>query len=902
MRFLPTILLLFAFTGPLASRAVPRDQFYRPGSHTYIVVEDKQTEEPLIGATVLIASGADTLRGTTVKKSSFFGLQAAYECDRLFRDSVTLEVSYVGYAPFVKRYAGPEFARYIRAELEIDTLNIAQVVVTGKQIAMVFRGDTTVYNAGAFRTMADDRLAELLKQLPGIEIRDDGIYADGEEVKRIYVDGRNLFGSRTSAALTDLEAKDVQQVRVYEEQSPEARRTGDNTAEKERVMDVETKSKRGVLWGGELAAMGGASLEEDYSGRHEIRHSERMRLYRHSERGSTSVEASNSKDESGRETASMSSKITPAKRTRAGVSHEYRRGDSTAVWTTVEFSRRRNSSVGSTLTSYFPTDEYRIFDKESRSESLSKNVSFEASNYTMIQRRRNVLNVGAQFQYESGSSLARNLTRQRIDDDETRTQTRSDGDDRSIGFDLSLYYSIHLSERSQLSLRASASRSTQRRDGWQVDTAATEPGLRMRLLNDGDGRSLDLGAGVSYRYKTGEKSSLTLGYSFSHRSNRSKQLSIDFLDNPLGKPDSVNSYDYTIDYDTHGLTASWSLSREKFRLNADVQANAYDLARDERFPAEERSPRTFYGVAPNLYIFIGDHRTRRWMIRVGSRSQVPSAEALRRSLDATNPLQLRAGNPDLKLPTDLDGSVSYTATDAKSARTFGFSVGAGYGFNYIASRTRLFLEETYLPRYDYTAQKGAQLSTQVNAGGSCQAGVRTSYSQQVAALRSTLRADINYTFRQTPYFRNERLYKSASHSLGFGVGFESGFSSKVRIGIRSSTAMSSYTTQEQTRQDLRETVNARLELRFGKYFGYAGTLYEFYCNSASKSLTRHNVVLNASAGRKFGKENRFSLAAGAVDLLNRPDYSSTQFDTDFVRTRTTSYLGRYAYLELSYTF
>ena len=36
---------------------------------------------------------------------------------------------------------------------------------------MVFRGDTTVYNAGSFKTMADDRFAELLKQLPGVEIK-----------------------------------------------------------------------------------------------------------------------------------------------------------------------------------------------------------------------------------------------------------------------------------------------------------------------------------------------------------------------------------------------------------------------------------------------------------------------------------------------------------------------------------------------------------------------------------------------------------------------------------------------------------------------------------------------------------------------------------------------------------
>ena len=133
--------------------------------------------------------------------------------------------------------------------------------------------------------MADDRFAELLKQLPGVEIKDNKIYAEGQEVKRVLIDGKNLFGSKTSYALTDLEASDVRSVRVYEDFSPEAKRLGDNTAEKEKVMDVETKSKRGYILGGNLEGTLGASLERDYSGRHEIRHSEAGSFYRNTERG-----------------------------------------------------------------------------------------------------------------------------------------------------------------------------------------------------------------------------------------------------------------------------------------------------------------------------------------------------------------------------------------------------------------------------------------------------------------------------------------------------------------------------------------------------------------------------------------------------------------------------------------
>ena len=114
--------------------------------------------------------------------------------------------------------------------------------------------------------------------------------------------------------------------------------------------------------------------------------------------------------------------------------------------------------------------------------------------------------------------------------------------------------------------------------------------------------------------------------------------------------------------------------------------------------------------------------------------------------------------------------------------------------------------------------------------------------------------------------------------------------------------MSSYTTQKETAQELREQLTARVDLRFGKYFGSVGTLYEFYCNSRSHALTRHNVILNAAAGRKFGKENRLGLSVGVIDILNRPDYASTVFETDYMRTSSISYLGRYGYLRIAYTF
>ena len=905
IRFALLLFALFGFSGLLSARTVRSGssqvyRSYRPARVT-IAVEDKETKDPLIGATVSIISRTDTLRGTTAKED-FYRTLAVYKCDRIFRDSVDLEVTYIGYKPYKKRFAATEFRSRIEVKMEVDEQSIAQVVVVGKQIAMVFKGDTTVYNAGAFKTLADDRFEELLKQLPGVEIKDNKILAGGEEVKRVLIDGKNFFGNKSQYALTDLEASDVKSVRVYEELSPEAKRQGNTTARKEKVMDVETKSKRSVLQGGNLEASIGASLEKDYSGRREIRHSEAGTYYRNSEKGNWRIEASNQKDDNSQaENASFNSKLTPTKQTDARAEYTYRRGDSTLVSTTVDFQRRRQSSVSRSMTEYFPTDDYALRTEESSGESLSKNLSGSLSNLTSIQRKKNTFFAMTDIRFDSGDSYSRSATSRRIDNDETRTHLNNDSDNRNLSFNIRLNYYISLSKRSSLSFWIIGDYGTQDQNGWQIDTTASVQGLQVKLRNNGDGRRYGFETSVDYGYKVGENVRFSTSYSFKRGYDRSKMLAIDFLGDPQGELDLVNSYSYTNDSYSHNLRANLNYGRDGLWIMGALTGSVHRIARDERFPERQRFPRTFYQLSPWFNLTAGNS-SRRFNLNIISQSQMIPTESLRSTLDATNPLSLRAGNPDLKLPNDITGSVGITFNNAPKARNVWFNFNGGYTFNYIASQRILFLEETYLPQYDYTAQKGAQLSTQTNVEGCYKLGGMFGFSQQISSLRSTVNAGIDYNFQQTPYFLEETLYHSGRHALSFRAGFESGFSSKVKISVSSVTSMSSYSAQNSNTQDLREMVRARLDLRFGKYFASVANAYEFYCNSNSKAQTRHNVILNAAAGRKFGKENRLGISLGVVDILNRPDYASTVFETDYMRTSSVSYLGRYGYLRMAYTF
>ena len=109
----------------------------------------------------------------------------------------------------------------------------------------------------------------------------------------------------------------------------------------------------------------------------------------------------------------------------------------------------------------------------------------------------------------------------------------------------------------------------------------------------------------------------------------------------------------------------------------------YDIARSERFPKEERFPRLFFQLNPTVYLSVGKSR-KRFSFNLASFPQMIPLDALRSTLNATNPLSLQAGNPGLKLQNDLSGSAGFQFTDVKKALSFSVRLNGSYTFNYIA--------------------------------------------------------------------------------------------------------------------------------------------------------------------------------------------------------------------------
>jgi|GEM_PF-382031 len=120
-------------------------------------------------------------------------------------------------------------------------IGIDAVVKEAVSTRAVMLGDTLRYNADAFKVATDAEVETLLRKMPGITISDGKIEAQGEEVKQIYVDGVEFFGSNIQQVLQSIPAQAVEHIEIYNRLSEASQITGVDDGEGGKVINIVTR-------------------------------------------------------------------------------------------------------------------------------------------------------------------------------------------------------------------------------------------------------------------------------------------------------------------------------------------------------------------------------------------------------------------------------------------------------------------------------------------------------------------------------------------------------------------------------------------------------------------------------------------------------------------------------------
>ena len=135
-------------------------------------------------------------------------------------------------------------------------INLKEVTVTATKVKMFYKGDTLVYNADAFQLPDGSMLDDLVRQLPGVNLNDNGeIFVNGRKVDELILGSRSFFRGNSKVLLDNLPYYTVKDLKVYEKQSDRSKALGFDIDPRKYVMDVNLKQEynKGIISNIEMA-------------------------------------------------------------------------------------------------------------------------------------------------------------------------------------------------------------------------------------------------------------------------------------------------------------------------------------------------------------------------------------------------------------------------------------------------------------------------------------------------------------------------------------------------------------------------------------------------------------------------------------------------------------------------
>lgn len=140
-----------------------------------------------------------------------------------------------------------------------DTLAMREVVVSAHREPIRMEGDTLIFDVASYHVSEGSKLKDLLKELPGIEVMNDGrIVANGRDVVRILLNGKEFFKDNKQIVLENIPADILREIKLYKKHTEQEERTGVALGEGEQVIDVQTQPDKDRGWFGDLVGGGGS--------------------------------------------------------------------------------------------------------------------------------------------------------------------------------------------------------------------------------------------------------------------------------------------------------------------------------------------------------------------------------------------------------------------------------------------------------------------------------------------------------------------------------------------------------------------------------------------------------------------------------------------------------------------
>jgi len=132
------------------------------------------------------------------------------------------------------------------------------------EMPVTVSGDTLIYNADSFKTGTERKLEDVLKNLPGVEVNDDGqIEVEGKVVGKVMVEGKDFFDGDTKIAIKNIPSNAIDKVQILKNYSEVGQLSGVQNNQDNIAINIKLKEGKDKFWFGNITAGGGESTVEN---------------------------------------------------------------------------------------------------------------------------------------------------------------------------------------------------------------------------------------------------------------------------------------------------------------------------------------------------------------------------------------------------------------------------------------------------------------------------------------------------------------------------------------------------------------------------------------------------------------------------------------------------------------
>jgi len=937
---LTTLLTLFAAAA-----------FAQRGGVTATVV-DADTGESVVGA-VLTLTPVKTPEKKQYFTSAFKG---AVSIPSLAYGEYSLSGAFLGYNNLDTTF------RVSASKVSLGLLKlkpgvqIETVVKEAKALRTSQKGDTVSYNAGAFKVVADADVEGLLKKMPGITVTDGTVEAQGETVKKVFVDGKEFFGEDVTTAIKSLPAEAVDRVEVYNKLSDAAEFSGMDDGEGYKALNIVTRpgmrqGQFGKLYAGfgydadtktedkfKYIAGGNANV---FSGDSRISF---IGLFNNVNQQNFSFEdiLGVSGGGGGRRGGMGNYMVRPqsgvASVNAIGVNYSDTWGKRNQVtFQGSYFFNNTNTENRSTVEKWYEAPMIPdTLSTNGYSDTKGYNHRFNARLEWKISENQNLM-IRPRFSYQSNDPWSRTTGWQygAPADGGSGTDNFSDALRHGYNVGTSAVYRAKLGKNGRtITLDGSFSYSdnTNNSNSWsnilatQPDRPAVDPvtGVwdpanytELRYLrNLAPSSSYSLRGSFTYTEPVAKYAQLSFQYRASYnsqeRDKRSYITGDDFSTAGL-TPDRSLSNSYESGYLTQSVGPGFRFSKERntFIANVYYQRSALDgqIVRDDAEKIKHAYNNVTYFMMGQLNI----NRENSLRLFVSSYTDSPSITDLQSVYDVSDAQNISHGNPNLKPTYSHRVNFHYTNSNVEKGRTFMWMFSMNTTLDYTAQH---LVQRPGDITIDGQAYSPNFYSTTENLDGYWQLRTHLSYGLPIGFLKSNFNVMAGVIYTKTPSMLGGTVDAATGMISGgerndtknMGYDFRAVLGSNISENVdftlswngTYNEATNSLNADKSKNRYFNHTAQGNLKVVFPLGFTFtASAAYSQYIGFTN-DYSEDYLLCNVWLGKKVFRNKRGEVMVGVNDLFNQNQAFSRSTGSGYTQNSTNSVIGRYYMVQFNY--